>query len=69
MTAIGKIVLMIMLLLLVVNFFLLFEIHKISGSLANARAAINQLDKKTSQNQNDINSLKDGLFHIYAGGG
>lgn len=67
MTALAKIVLVIILLLMAANLFLLFEVHRINGSLASMRSSINQLDKKTGQNQHDINGLQDEVFHIYSG--
>ncbi len=67
MTVLGKIILVVILLLVATNAFLFFEIHKLNGSLASMRSSINQLDKKTSQNQHDINGLQNDVFHIYAG--
>ena len=68
MTGLAKAFVVIILLLVLANLFLLFEIHKINGTLAANHASINQLMKNTSQNQKDINNLQDALFHIYSGG-
>lgn len=68
MTTLAKILLAVIFLLLATNLFLLFEVHKINGGLANMRSAINQLEKNTAQNQNDIKAFKTGLISNYQGG-
>ena len=69
MTGLAKVVLVVVLLLVAANLFLLFEIHKINGSLASLHSVVNQLQKETSQNQKDINNFKTGAVYNYIGGG
>jgi len=58
-----------MVLLVVSNLFLLFEVFKMSGDLSDAKAAITKLQKQTTENQKGLNALQTSALYNYIGGG